>query len=65
MSDPVDLRLSSPFREPYDHHFAGSWRTDLPLWRRDPVATRTRREDHALLAEAPRSALRRSSTKRS
>lgn len=47
---PEDLRLVSDFRQPYDHHFASRYRSDLPEWRRSQVTTRTRREDHDMLA---------------
>ena len=49
---PVPLRLVSDFHEPYDHHFAGSHRTDLPVWRRWSRTTRTRADDHRLLLAA-------------
>jgi hypothetical protein len=52
MSDPVALRLVSDFREPYDHHFASSHRTDLPTWRRWSRTPRTRSDDHRLLLAA-------------
>lgn len=46
----LKLKLLSEFTEPYDHHFAGLW-ADGPVWHRNPKATRTRVEDHALLRE--------------
>lgn len=52
MSDPVPLRLVSDFVDGYDHHFAGSHREDLPVWRRWSRTTRTRSDDHRLLVAA-------------
>ena len=43
------LRLISDFPEFYDHAFAGSHQTGLPIWRRNSKTTRTRQHDHELL----------------
>jgi hypothetical protein len=48
----VPLRLVSDFVDGYDHHFAGSHREDLPVWRRWSRTTRTRADDHRLLVAA-------------
>lgn len=49
MDEPVPLRLASDFRDFYDHRFAGSWRTETPVWHRMARASRPRAEDFGLL----------------
>lgn len=50
---PEDIRLVSDFHDFYDHHFAGSFQKDLPVYERwsDPTP-RDRAEDHRLLRAA-------------
>lgn len=48
-TEAMGLRLKSDFTDCYDHHFAGSFREDLPHWERMSRTKRTRRSDHLLM----------------
>lgn len=47
---PEDIRLKSDFRDFYDHHFAGSFAVDAPVYERFASSReRDRKTDHLLL----------------